>query len=272
MADNNRRTALITGASAGIGAAFARVFAQNGFDLVLSARRSGRLEKLAAELGKEYKVTVHVIPADLADTETPQRIFDELSARNIHIDALVNNAGYGVPGLYRHEEWQTHRDFIQVLITSPSHLAHLLEPGMLERGYGRIINVASLAGLVPPSAGHTHYGAAKAFMIRFSQAHALELQGTGVHVTALCPGFTYSEFHDVSGAREKVSKLPKFMWMQADDVARQGFAAVMRGDMLYINGILNRAIAFFAKYLPNWLGEWITRTQSSKFRITDAKP
>ncbi len=272
MADNKRRTALVTGASAGIGAAFARVFAQNGFDLVLSARRAERLEKLARELEKQYSITAHVIPADLAQPEAPQRIFDELSAKGIHIDALVNNAGYGVPGLYKHEKWQRHRDFIQVLVTSPSHLVHLFEPGMLERGYGRIINVASLAGLVPPSAGHTHYGAAKAFMIRFSQAHALELEGSGVHVTALCPGFTYSEFHDVSGAREKVSKLPKFMWMQADEVAVQGFEAVMRGDTLYINGPLNRAIAFAAKYLPNWLGEWITRTQSSKFRITDAKP
>ena len=272
MTKSNRRTALVTGASAGIGAAFARVFAQNGFDLVLSARRGERLDNLARELEEKYLVTAHVITADLADREAPQRIFDELASRNIDIDALVNNAGYGVPGLYNHAEWPTHRDFIQVLVTAPSHLSYLFAPGMVSRGYGRIINVASLAGFVPPSAGHTHYAAAKAFMIRFSQAHALELEGSGVHVTALCPGFTYSEFHDVSGAREKVSKLPKFMWMQADEVAAEGFAAVMRGKTVHINGRINRMIALAAKYLPNWLAEWITKTQSSKFRITDAKP
>ena len=271
MVDNNRRTALITGSSAGIGAAFARVFAQNGFDLVLTARRKERLEELARELEEKHAISAHVIVADLADRETPQRIFDELNASGIHIDALVNNAGYGVPGLYRSANWETHRDFIQVLVTSAAHLAHLFEPGMVERDYGRIINIASLAGLVPASAGHTHYGAAKAFMIRFSQAHALEHGGTGVHVTALCPGFTYSEFHDVSGAREKVSKLPKYMWMEAEDVAQQGYEAVMRGDSICINGRVNRFIAFIAKYMPNWLTERITRSQSSKFRITDVK-
>ena len=272
MKNHQGHTALVTGASAGIGAAFARVFAQNGFDLVLTARRLTQLEALALEVEREHGVKAHVIVADLADPKAPQRIFDELEEEGITIDALVNNAGYGVPGLYRQVKWRTHRDFIQVLLTAPAHLVHLFEPGMTARGYGRIINVASLAGLAPPSAGHTLYGAVKAFMIRFSQAHALEHEGTGVHVTALCPGFTYSEFHDVSGARRIVGKLPKFMWMEADEVARQGFDAVMRGDPVYINGKVNRFIAFISRYLPDWLTARITRAQSHKFRITDAKP
>lgn len=269
MMDHQGRTALVTGASAGIGAAFARVFAQNGFDLVLTARRLTRLEVLARELETEFGVRTHIIVADLAEPKTPQRIYDELHEDGITIDALVNNAGYGVPGLYRQVKWQTHRDFIQVMISAPAHLVHLFEPGMVERGYGRIINVASLAGLVPPSAGHTLYGAAKAFLIRFSGAHALEHIGTGVHVTALCPGFTYSEFHDVSGARRIVNQLPKFMWMDAGDVAQQGFEAVMRGDPVFINGRVNRFLALLAKYLPDWLTSRITRAQSHKFRITD---
>ncbi len=269
MADKQTRTAPVTGASAGIGAAFARVLAQNGFDLVLTARRLTQLEMLALELETAYAVKTHIIIADLADPNAPQRIFDELEEEGIVIDALVNNAGYGVPGLYRQVKWETHRDFIQVMITAPAHLVHLFEPGMVARGYGRILNVASLAGIIPPSAGHTLYGAAKAFMIRFSQAHALEHKETGVHVTALCPGFTYSEFHDVSGARKIVNKLPKFMWMEASEVARQGFEAVMRGDPVCITGRVNRFIALLAKYLPDWLTARIVRSQSSKFRITD---
>ncbi|PLX45275.1 MAG: dehydrogenase [Hyphomicrobiales bacterium] len=265
------RTALITGASAGIGAAFARLLAAKGFDLVLTARREARLDALAAELTRSHGITVHVLAADLARPETPQHLFDELTARGVAIDMLVNNAGYGVPGLYSQTGWDQQRDFIQVLVTAPAHLAHLFEPGMRARRYGRIINVASLAGLVPASAGHTLYGAAKAFMIRFSEAHALENEGLNVHVTALCPGFTYSEFHDVTGARELVSKLPRFMWQGADTVARMGYEAVMRGDAVCVTGRVNRLLALLSKYLPNWLARALSRSQGRKFRITEPK-
>lgn len=272
MADSiKKRTALVTGASAGIGAAFARLLAAEGFDLVLTARREARLDALAAELARSHGITAHVVPADLSQSAAPQQLFDILQEKDIEVDFLVNNAGYGVPGLYSQTGWDQQRDFIQVLVTSCAHFAHLFEPGMRARGFGRIINVASLAGLVPASAGHTLYGAAKAFMIRFSEAHALENEGTGVHVSALCPGFTYSEFHDVTGARDLVSKLPGFMWLDADTVARMGYDAVMRGKPVCVTGRVNRFIALIAKYLPGWLARSLSRSQGRKFRITEPK-
>src|SRR5205085_424334 len=122
---------------------------------------------------------------------------DEIDRRRLQVDALVNNAGYGVPGSYTRVAWDTHATFLNVLVVSVAHLTHHFLPGMLERKFGRIVNVASLAGLVPAPAGHTLYAASKAFLIRFSEALSHESRERGVHVTALCPGFTYSEFHDV---------------------------------------------------------------------------
>ena len=266
MADVVKKTALITGASSGIGAALARVFAANGFDLVLTARREDRLNALAQELRSAHRCAVHVIAADLADPATPARIFDEVTQSGLVIDALVNNAGYGVPGRFLSVPWNDHRAFIQVLITAVADLCHRFAPGMAERQRGWIINVASTAGLVPGSAGHTLYGAAKSLVIRFSESLAPELRPRGVRVTALCPGFTYSEFHDVNGMRAQVSRLPKWMWMDADTVARQAYAAVMRGDVVCVNGALNKAIVLFARYTPDWLVKKFLKRFSKNYR------
>ena len=260
---------MITGASAGIGAAFARVFAENGFDLVLTARREARLHELADELGRKHSVSSRVIAADLADPGAPRRIFDEIASHGRHVDALVNNAGYGVPGSFRNASWSKHADFIQVMITAVVHLTHLFEPGMRERGYGRIINVSSLAALVPGSAGHTLYGAAKSFLVKFSESLSLEHVGSGVHVTALCPGFTYSEFHDVLGNRALVSKLPSYLWMDADSVARQGYEAVMAGKPVFVNGPINRAVAAAVKLMPQYAALALMRRQTKKIRVGD---
>jgi len=246
----HRRTALITGASAGIGAAFAEVFAAEGFDLVLTARREDRLRDLADWLQRQHGVRAHVIVDDLTDPQAPARLCAEMAARGLTIDALVNNAGYGVTGVYTSSEWSRHAHFLQVMVVAVAELTHRLLPGMIERGYGRIVNVASLAGLSPAPAGHTLYAASKAFVIKFSEALANEVKKHGVHVTAVCPGFTLSEFHDVTGTREKVSKLPRFLWMDAPTVARQGFAAVMEGIPIYVNGRVNRVIATLVRLLP----------------------
>jgi short-subunit dehydrogenase len=260
------QTALITGASAGIGAALARVFAANGFDLVITARRTDRLDALAQEIGKTYGRTVRVIAADLSDPQSPSRIFDEVTRAGITIDALVNNAGYGLPGGLLHSSWDQHRDFIQVMVTAVAELCYRFAPGMVERRRGWIINVASVAGLVPGSAGHTLYGAVKSLVIKFSQSLALELKPQGVHVTALCPGFTYSEFHDVNGMRPTVNQLPKWMWMEAAPVARQAYDAVMRGDIVYVNGPWNRAMVALVRYTPDWLVNGVLKRFSKKFR------
>jgi short-subunit dehydrogenase len=264
----SRRTALVTGASSGIGAAFARALAARGRNLVLTARRVERLQALATELGRAHGIAVTVAPADLADPEAPEQLAQALGERGLAVDILVNNAGYGVPGTFDAQPWEVHRDFIQVLMTAPSELAWRLLPGMRERGYGRIVNVASLAGHLPGSRGHTLYAAAKSYMIRFSQSLALENRGTGVNVCALCPGFTWSEFHDVSGARALVSKMPRWMWMDADRVVREGLEAVEHGRIVYVPGRINRLIKAGAELLPDRLALNLSACQSKKYRVT----
>lgn len=263
---NEKLTALVTGASAGIGKAFADVFAKYGFNLILTARREPRLRELADELAKKHNVEAHVIAADLADVSAPSRLISEIRARGLRVDALINNAGYAVPGSYAASKWVDQRDFIQVLMTAPCELAHLVLPDMIARRQGYIVNIASLAGMLPGSSGHTLYGASKSFMIQFSRSLNMEAQKHGVHVTAVCPGFTYSEFHDVTGTREQVSKMPKVMWMTADAVAEEGYNAVMRNKPVHVNGRVNRGIALLAKYLPDSIGFAIMKGQSSSAR------
>lgn len=263
--DGLGRVALVTGASAGIGRAFADVLAQEGFDLVLTARRADRLHALARDLASRHHVAVHVIVEDLAQSGAAARIVDELAARGLAVDVLVNNAGYGVPGSFRSTPWSQQADFLQVLVVAVAELTHRLLPGMVERGWGRVINVASLAGLMPAVAGHTQYAASKAFVVRFSQALAHEVRDDGVHVTAVCPGFTLSEFHDVTGTRAQVNQMPRFMWMDAPTVARQGYDAAMRGDVIYVNGRINRALALAGRLLPR-LVTGLMQRNAGKFR------
>ena len=260
------RTVLVTGASAGIGKAIADVFAREGFDLVLTARRSDRLESLAADLRQRFGRRVMTIADDLADPDAPARIVEAVAKAGITIDALVNNAGYGVPGKFTDTTWEEQRDMVQVMVMALAELTHRLLPGMIERRYGRIINVASVAGLVPQSAGHPLYGASKSLVIQFSQSIALEGRPHNVYTTALCPGFTYSEFHDVNGMRAQVSRLPAWMWMDAATVARQAFDAVMAGRIIYVNGRANRAMVFFAHYLPRWLVMAVVKRVSGTYR------
>jgi hypothetical protein len=242
--------ALVTGASSGIGEAFAGVFAARGFDLVLTARRGDRLRRVAARLTAQHECRTRVIQADLSQREAPAQICAELEADGITIDVLVNNAGYGLGGTYLTVPWPEQEAMLQVMVFGVAELTHRLLPGMIARRYGRIINVASLAALVPPPAGHTLYAPSKAFVVRFSEALAHEVRPAGVHVTAVCPGFTRSEFHDRTGTRAQVSRLPPWMWMDAETVARQGYEAVMAGTPVYVNGAVNRTIAALARYLP----------------------
>ena len=157
-----RPLSLVTGASAGIGEAFARALAARGHDLVLVARREERLQALADELQRAHGNRCHVMAADLSDPQAPAVLCDELQSRNLQVDWLINNAGYGLPGTLVANPWPAHADFIQVMMTAPTELAWRLLPGMRERGHGRVINVASLAGFVPGTAGHTLYAASKA--------------------------------------------------------------------------------------------------------------
>ena len=240
--------ALVTGASSGIGAAIAREYARRGVPLVLVARREDRLQALAAELRE--RVEVHVLAADLADPAAPARLVDAIAAQGLAIRILVNNAGYGVPGRYLKNGWEAHAAFLQVMIGTVSELTWRLLPSIRANGDGRILNVASFAALVPSADGQTLYAPAKAFMVKFTESLALENADAGVHACALCPGFTHSEFHDITGTRAMMSKLPKWMWLDADEVARAGIDGVERGEVVVVPGVIYRLLRFATRHLP----------------------
>lgn len=261
------RLALITGASSGIGAALARVYASHGYDLAITARRADRLEALADETRLRHGVEVMVIPADLADPAGPGAILEQIAAHGRTVDALINNAGYGTPGAYPAGGWVEEEAFLRVLLIAVCELTHKVLPGMAERRFGRIVNVASLAGLVPGAPGSALYGAVKAFLVRFSQSLHLENQGTGVHVTALCPGFTYTEFHDVNGTRAQVGeRAPPWMWLGADEVAAAGYEAAEANRPVCVTGAPNQAIAAAAKILPDDWGMALMARQAGRRR------
>ena len=261
-----RRLCLITGASAGIGAAFARVYAAHGYDVALTARRTGRLEALAGDIRAQFGVEALVFTADLAAPGAVDALIAEIAKTGRTVDALVNNAGYGLPGTYARTSWSDQQAFLQVLVVAVCELTHKLLPGMVERGFGRVINVASLAGLTPGMPSHTLYGAAKAFVVKFSQSLHLETLDTGVHVTALCPGLTRSEFHDVNGVRAQMDGIPGFMWLDAETVAEAGYAAAEANRPVCITGWPNRVIAALCKLLPESLLMIVTRRAALKVR------
>ena len=240
--------ALVTGASSGIGEAIAREYARRGVPLILTARRRERLEALAAEL--RAQVPVHVLTADLAQPDAPAQLVDAIAALGLQVRILVNNAGYGVPGRYLRNNWGTHAAFLQVMVGAVCELTWRLLPAIRRSGAGRILNVASFAALVPSADGQTLYAPAKAFMVKFSESLALENADAQVRVTALCPGFTWSEFHDVTGTREMMSRLPRWLWLEAGAVARAGIEGVERGQVLVVPGAVYRALRVATRLLP----------------------
>lgn len=245
-----RRLALVTGASAGLGAAFARALAARGHDLVLTARRRERLTALAAELSSPA-VTVHVLPADLGAPDGVPTLLHGLEGRGLAPDLLVNNAGYSRTAGFLDSDWPALAAELEVLVQAPLRLAHALAPAMVRRGHGRIVNVASVAGLLPATGGDTLYGPAKGFLIQQSRGLHLQLKGTGVHVSALCPGYTLTEFHDANGTRAAVSTAyPRAMWMTAGAVVEAGLAGVEANRPVVIPGALNQVLALVARLTP----------------------
>src|SRR5882757_5822025 len=236
--------ALITGATAGIGAAFARRLAQEGNRLVLVARDARRLDETAAELTERYQVPVETLPADLADPDgcalVEQRVAEP-------VDLLVNNAGMGGQG----EFWPQPVDRVEAMLAlnmrAVMRLAHAALGPMVTRGRGDVINISSVAGFVPSGRTAT-YGASKAWVTSFSEALSLELLGSGVHVSALCPGFTHTEFHD--RAHIDMDKLPEWLWLNADDVVATGLRDHRAGRSVSVPGMQYKAIVTAVKLTP----------------------
>jgi short-subunit dehydrogenase len=232
-------TALITGASAGLGQEFARQLAAKGMNLVLVARRREPMEALAAELAEAHGVDVSVLEADLSDPTTPHSLFERTEAQGFAIDYLVNNAGSEGPDLVRVRDWGRQQAYLTLMMTSVAAMCHEFLPSMVERGYGRVLNVASVAGRMTVG-GDYSYGPTKAYLIALSKGLASTYRAKGVHVMALCPGFTHTDFHASDKLTIMKSNTPKWIWYDADVVIREGLAALEKGKDEYTSGRLYR--------------------------------
>ena len=249
---SERRLALVTGASAGIGRAFACFLAERGFDLAIAARREDRLEALRSELSERHGIDVLTIIADYSEPTAAQATLEQIRTAGREVDVLINCAGYSLKKSAFELPWADIRGFLEVMATSQLELMHSVLPGMTERDYGRVINVASLASFAPETAGGLYVGI-KRFMVSFSWAAWLDHRGTNVHVTASCPGYTWSEFHDVLGNREQMNKLPKVMWKTSEEVVAESWRACERNRPEVVIGRTNRAIRALLWFLPQKL-------------------
>lgn len=241
------RTTLITGASAGIGEAFARELAAKGDRLILTARREDRLNTLAAELRATHNIECVTIPADLGVAGGAEKLFAETERLGLTVDLLINNAGFGKYGKFENYSVDIYQQMIQLNITSLVTLSHLYIAGMRARKQGGIINVASTAGF-PPTPGFTVYGATKAFVVSFSQALAVEAARDAVRVCVLCPGATVSEFQQVAQTGTGTANTPG--WQSAQTVARNGLRGYEAGKVIVISGLLNKLSTLAVGLLP----------------------
>lgn len=245
-----KSVAFITGASGGIGAEFARVFAADHHDLVLTARSADPLESLAAELRGAHGVEVLVLPADLAKADAAAGLMADLVQRKIQVDYLINNAGFGTYGNFVDHDITNEIEMIQVNVTSLTALTRGFLPGMLERRNGRILNVASTAAFQPCPL-LTVYGATKAYVLSFSEALAVELHGTGVSITCLCPGPTDTNFGNRSGfalLESLKGRIPS-----ARTVAAYGYQALFARETVAVHGLANRLLTASSRFAPRKL-------------------
>jgi len=257
-----KQTALVTGASAGIGRELARLAAKDGHDLVLVARRRERLEELAAEVTAAHGVQVTVVASDLSERAAPADIAERLRAAGTRIDFLINNAGFGTCGPFSQAILDREVEMIHLNIRALVQLTHLFLPDMLARKSGRILNVASVAGFVPGPYMATYY-ASKAFVISFTEALAAELLGTGVTITASCPGPTGTEFATV--AKNDKTKLFQRNVADAAPVALHAYRAMMAGKVVSIPGLMNKLIAQSTRLSPRaWLRAISARLNSKR--------
>lgn len=257
-----RRAALVTGASGGIGLELARLLARDGYDLHLVARGAAELERIARELRAKHGVEVDTIAVDLADPAVPRRIHDALLVRGVALDVLVNNAGFGLAGPLAEADTERTLDMIQVNVAALTELTRLVLPGMLARGRGRILNVASTAAFQPGPLMAVYY-ATKAYVLSFTEAVAEEVRGTGVTLTALCPGPTHTGFAERAGMKQ--SRLfTSLVVGDAARVARVGYRGMLRGRRVVIPGALNRLVAFGTRFAPRRVATALSRFAQEK--------
>lgn len=257
------RTALITGASAGIGREIARVLAGEVARLILVARRRPRLDELAAEISAAHpELRIDVRPADLASKDATSDLIDALEREGIAVDVLINNAGFGEYGPFAETDWARTAEMIEVNVAAPTHLLKRLLPPMIQRGFGAILNVGSSAGSAP-SPSLAVYSATKAYLNHLNEALAAELSGTGVTTTALMPGPVETEFQEVAGSRPP---LPRAFYVDAKDVAEQGVRGMKQGRTRVVPGAAMHAAVLAAEALPKAMLRPFLRQYVKKLR------
>lgn len=246
MADT--KTALITGASSGIGLELAKIFASKGINLIIASRNIIELAHLGTELSQKHKIYVEEIEIDLSRPGAAKKLYDEVKSLNFEIEYLINNAGFGDYGLFYESDWDKQERMINLNMLALTHLTRLFLPEMVKRKSGKIMNVASTAAFQPGPLMSVYY-ASKSYVLFFSEAIANELEGTGVTVTALCPGPTKSGFQKTANVEHSKSLDGKSIPI-AKDVAEYGYRAMMKGKRVAIHGMLNRELAFFSRRAP----------------------
>ncbi len=262
-----RKLALVTGASAGLGEAFAAAYAAKGYDVALVARRVERLESLARRLTSLHGVEALVIPADLAGFEAHDIVLDALAEQDRAADVLVNNAGFGIPQDFTGVPWSRQRDFLMTMAVAPCGLAYGVIPGMLERGGGAIISISSLAAFSPGVAGNSLYPGVKGLMLRFTQSLDAEYRAKGLKVTAVCPGFTKTEFAKEAGVQHVMDAEPRLLWQSAEAVVEATIRANERGQVVLVPGWHNKLAAGLMRGLPEPLVRSIIGAGSAKYRL-----
>jgi short-subunit dehydrogenase len=236
---SNENWALITGASAGLGAEFARQLAAENCNLLLVARRVKPMQELGERLSAEHGVRFETLSADLSNPSAPEYIANHCAANGLEVSFLVNNAGCEPPDLLMNREWKAHRAYLDLMMTSVAALCHFFIPAMLERGFGRVVNVASVAGLIT-APGDYSYGPTKAYLVALSKSMTATIGGRGVNVMALCPGFTHTDFHQSPALTRMKRGMPAWLWYDADVVVREGLEALEKGKSVCISGRLYR--------------------------------
>lgn len=258
-------TALITGPTAGIGRGFAEALARKGLDLVLVARDEQRLQAEAVSLAERYGVSCEVLPADLCERADVDRVAVRLADPDRPVQALVNNAGFGLNRSFLRSSVEDEQRSLDVLVTAVLRLTHAAVPGMVDRGTGLIVNVSSVASWIT---GGT-YSAAKSWVTVFTESLAQELSGSGVRATAVCPGFVHTEFHQRAGI--DMSAIPEFMWLDVDQVVAQAFRDLAVGRPVSVAGPQYKAFSALLRHGPRSLGRLATasRQRNPRFGARD---
>ncbi|MAR94764.1 MAG: polyketide synthase [Gammaproteobacteria bacterium] len=242
--------ALVTGASSGIGLEVSKNLAANGYNLVLTARRTDLLNDLANNIENQYGVDVDLISKDLSLYDSPKEIYEFCESKNYDINLLVNNAGYGIKTAFHNTSIEDEEDFIRVLGTSVIMLTKLFLPKMIENGDGKIMIVSSVASFAAPSAIQPLYGPIKTFMNRFSDSININYKHKGITSTSVCPGFTVTGFHSASGVQEQMDRVPKFMVFSAERIAKEAVDATLAGKSLCVPTKTYKFLVFMLKNIP----------------------